>query len=375
MTQPIPESPSVDRRKTIVGVVVAIVVVVVVFGVIFPQLVDWNEVFDTLRSVDTADLVLLLVLGVLMYVPAGWLYAIVLPGIGLGRGTQAWVASTAVSTTIPGFDLVLRIAMYTSWGQPIETATTAMFLSGVVEMSTKLVLAIVATAIAAAVVADLGLLAVAGIAAAVVGAVAVVIVAVLRSEERARRVGDSLQRLVFRVFSKLNRKAPTEVEERILGARVHARHVLGSRWPQAFGAAAATQAIVFAILVLSLRSVGVGSEVLSLADILLVQALVIIITSVPITPGSIGVAGLAYVGLFSALAGDAFASEIAAGVLLYRAVTWLLPIPLGWGAALWWKSRSGRRLFSTPPVSERASGPAAADTMLANHPERLGVPR
>ena len=41
-----------------------------------------------------------------MYVPAGWLYSIVLPGIGLARGVQAWVASTAVSTTLPGFDLV-----------------------------------------------------------------------------------------------------------------------------------------------------------------------------------------------------------------------------------------------------------------------------
>lgn len=342
------EQPSVDRRKTVIGVVVAIVVVVVVFGVIFPQLVDWNQVLETLRSVEPVDLAVLVVLGIVMYLPAGWLYSIVLPGIGLARGVQAWVASTAVSTTLPGFDLVLRIAMYTSWGQPIEKATLGMFLSGLVEMSTKLVLAIVATAVAAALISDLGLLAVAGIAALVVGAIAVLVVLVLRSEERARQVGDRAQRLIHWGFSKLNRKAPSDVEDRVLGARVHAREVLATRWPQAFGAAAATQAIVFAILVFALRAVGLGPEVLSIADILLVQALVIIITSVPITPGSIGVAGLAYAGLFTAIAGEGFASEIAAGVLLFRAVTWLLPIPIGWGTALWWKSRSGGRLFSTP---------------------------
>ncbi|MGI9577185.1 MAG: lysylphosphatidylglycerol synthase transmembrane domain-containing protein [Microthrixaceae bacterium] len=341
-------APSVDRRKTVIGVVVAIVVVVVVFGVIFPQLVNWNEVLDTLRGVEGSDLAVLVVLGILMYLPAGWLYSIVLPGIGLGRGIQAWVASTAVSTTLPGFDLVLRIAMYTSWGQRIETATLGMFLSGLVEMSTKLVLAIVATAISAALIADLGLLAVAAIAALVVGALAVVLILVLRSEDRARRVGDRLQRWIHVGFSKLNRQAPTDVEDRVLGARVHAREVLSSRWPQAFSAATATQAIVFAILVLALRAVGVGPEVLTLADILLVQALVIIITSVPITPGSVGVAGLAYAGLFTAIAGDGFASEIAAGVLLFRAVTWLLPIPIGWGTALWWKSRTGGWLFSSP---------------------------
>lgn len=345
---------AVDRRKTVVGVVVAIAVVAVVFGVVMPNLVDWDQVFSTLGSVPLEDLLVLLGLGVLLYVPAGWLYAAVLPGLGLGRGARAWVATTAVSTTLPGFDLVLRIAMYTSWGFGIETATVAMFLSGLVEMSTKLLLAVVATAVGAAVAADLSLLAIAGIALAAVVAVLVLVVLVVRSETWAQRVGDRLQRIVEWVFSSINRKGPTDVAERVLGARADARSALSDRWHQAVAASFLTQAIVFAILVLSLRAVGLDNEALPLGDILLVHALVVIITSIPITPGSIGVAELAYTALFAAVAGDQNASDYAAAVLLFRAATWLLPIPIGWVVALRWKARSGGSLFPGPAAADAA---------------------
>ena len=342
------ESVTTDRRKTVVGVLVALVIVVVVFGVLLPNLVDWNAVFDALADVSGTDLALLLVLGLAIYVPAGWVYATVAPGLRVGQGTQTWVATTAVSTTLPGMDLVLRIAMYTSWGLRLETAMVGTFLSGLVEMSTKLLLAVLAVAVGAAAVNDLGLLAIAGIAAAVLGVIGVGVLVVLRSEDAARRFGDRAQRFLHWGFAKVNRTAPSDVEERVLSARHDARSVLANRWPQAFAGAFLTQALVFAVLVVSLRAVGADAGILPLADILLVHAAVVIITSIPITPGSIGIATFAYTGLFVAVAGDEFGSLFAAGVLLFRAFTWLLPIPIGWVAALVWKARSGQKLFAAP---------------------------
>jgi hypothetical protein len=52
-----------DRKKAIIAVSIAVVVAVVVFGVILPQLVDWNEVFDILREVDKVDFALILLPG------------------------------------------------------------------------------------------------------------------------------------------------------------------------------------------------------------------------------------------------------------------------------------------------------------------------
>ena len=63
-----------------------------------------------------------------------------------------------------------------------------------------------------------------------------------------------------------------------------------------------------------LRVNAAWTDVLDWTEILLVQGLAIIITSIPITPGSVGVASLVYVGFFTALAGQDFSSIITAVV-------------------------------------------------------------
>jgi uncharacterized protein (TIRG00374 family) len=220
-----------------------------------------------------------------------------------------------------------------------------MFLSGVVEMATKLIIAILAVTIGALILSDLTLLAVAAIAALVIVAIAGVIVAVLRSEEHARSVGERVQRIAHWGFDKFERQAPEDLVERILDVRLEAREVLGNRWPQAFLAAFTNQVIVYLMLTLSLRAVGVESSTLDWSAILFVQGVVILITSIPITPGSVGVAGLAYVGLFTALAGQEWSDLIAAGVIIFRLAMWLLPILIGWPVTLRWQAKTGKSLF------------------------------
>jgi hypothetical protein len=55
---------------------IAVLVAVVVFGVIFPQLDDWNEVFEILREVDKVDFALILLLGFGEFIQrsAEWLF-------------------------------------------------------------------------------------------------------------------------------------------------------------------------------------------------------------------------------------------------------------------------------------------------------------
>jgi uncharacterized protein (TIRG00374 family) len=354
-----PETPArPNGKKALIAAGVAVVVAVVVFGVILPQLVDWNLVGEALRTASGWDMAIILALALLWYWPSGWIYSLVLPGLSIRRGVECWVATTAVSSTVPGFDLALRVAMYTSWGFPIERSTAGMFLSGVVEQFTKIALAIAAVAIWALVAADLPSLAVAGIAAAVVAAVAVVVALVLRREHHARRVGVVAQRVVHWGADKLGRQAPEDVVDRVLGVRLEARQVLGSRWPASFVAAFLGQAILYSILTVSLRAVGVGGDLVDWSDILLVQGLAIILTSIPITPGSVGVAELVYIGLFNLITNGAAPNEVAAGVILYRLATWLLPIPIGWVLTLRWQSRYSQNLFGASRPSA-ASGPGS----------------
>ena len=351
-----------SKKKAFIAIGAAVVVALIVFGFILPQLVDWKLVGEAIRSASGWDLALLVFLALIRYWPAGWIYSIVLPGLPVKRGTEAWVATTAVASTLPGFDLVLRLGMYNSWGFPIERATSGMFLSGLVEMSTKISIAIFAVTIWALVAADLPLLAVAAIAAAVAIGVGVVIAMILRREQTARKVGRIVERILRWGFTKLGRQEPTEVVDRVLAVRLEARDVLGKRWPMAFFAAFIGQAITYSMLTLSLRAVGVNSDLLDWSQILLVQGLAIILTLIPITPGSVGVSALIYIGFFNLLTDGQATDEIAAGVILYRLATWLLPIRIGWILTLRWQASSGQRLFgggtggaSAPPESEPAA--------------------
>jgi uncharacterized protein (TIRG00374 family) len=237
-----------------------------------------------------------------------------------------------------------------------------MFLSGLVEMSTKISIAIFAVTMWALIAADLPLLAVAAIAAAVAIGVGVVVAMILRREETARKVGRIVERILRWGFTKLGRQEPAEIVDRVLAVRLEARDVLGKRWPKAFLAAFIGQAITYSMLTLSLRAVGVNSDLLDWSQILLVQGLAIILTLIPITPGSVGVAALIYIGFFNLLTDGQASDEIAAGVILYRLASWLLPIPIGWILILRWQASSGQRLFggnrgnaSAPPESEPAA--------------------
>jgi uncharacterized protein (TIRG00374 family) len=350
------DPPKPSKKKAFIALGIAVVVGVIVFGVIFPQLVDWNQVFDIIKSVDAIDLILIFGLGVIRYVPAGWIYALVLPGLSLKRGTQAWVATTGVSSTLPGFDLVLRVGMYRSWGFPMERTMSGMFLSGIVEMATKLIVAISAVLVWGLLRLDLNALAIAGIAALVVIGLGLLVAMILRSEEQARKFGHGIQRFAHWVMTKFKRQAPEDLVDRILSVRLEARDVLGKRWPFAFLAALIGQAMVYSILLISIRAVGIENDVLSWSDVLIAYAITTIVTSIPITPGSIGIAALVLVGCFTAIAGKDVSELATAGVILYRLAVWLLPIPIGWIATLRWQSTSGVNLFGGSKPDATPSG-------------------
>lgn len=356
--EPVVAGAKPDKKKAFIAIGIAVAVAVIVFGVILPQIVDWDMVFDVLRSVPGWELAVIFGLGVLRYVPAGWIYALVLPGLSLKQGTQAWVATSGVGSTLPGFDLVLRVAMYRSWGFPIERAMSGMFLSGLVEMSTKLFIAVMAVLLWGLVTLDVNALAIGAIALAVLAVLAGLVATILRSEDRARKFGGLVERVVKWSYSKFERQAPEGLVDRVLSVRLEARDVLGNRWPRAFLAAFIGQALIYTILLLSIRAVGIDDSVLSWADVLVAYAITTIVTSIPITPGGVGIASLTLIAVFTAIAGREVADLAAAGVIIYRIATWLITIPIGWGATLRWQTTSGEQLFGGADEPE----PSAAGT-------------
>jgi uncharacterized protein (TIRG00374 family) len=105
---------------------------------------------------------------------------------------------------------------------------------------------------------------------------------------------------------------------------------------------------LYLVLLIALRHIGVSNDEVSWAEVLAVFAFVRLLTAIPLTPGGLGVVELAMIaGLRTAGGVEA---EVVAAVLIYRVLTYLLPIPLGLLTYLFWRRNTSWR-GSAPPLS------------------------
>jgi uncharacterized protein (TIRG00374 family) len=105
------------------------------------------------------------------------------------------------------------------------------------------------------------------------------------------------------------------------------------------------------VLLLALRFVGVSEDQVGWIEVLAVFAFARLLTAIPFTPGGLGVIELALITGLAAAGGDRAA--VAAGVLIFRALTYVLPIPLGLLTYVYWRrNTSWRRAPNTAPRTD-----------------------
>lgn len=332
------------RRNTLIQIGIAVAIIVVIFGFVLPQVIDYEQVWETIKSLEAWQLLALLAAGLFLYVPEGWLYKVLVPGLSLWKGIKAWVASTAVGSTIPAADLVTRYGMYRSWGSPPENSMLGILLSGVFDNIVKFSLPVIAVILLGIIgVGDIEVLVIVSIIAAAVLIVTIVIaVGVVRSEAFTIRLGKWVQQAVNWVLAKLKKDPIEGLADRVVGFRDAAVDLVRAVWWKALLASTFGKLWAFGILVMSMRFVGFSQQELPLGDIFIVWAIVLLVQSIPITPGGIGIVEVAYLALFTQILGQEHSNTIAAGVALFRLVQWALPIPLGWAATFHWRRKVQR---------------------------------
>jgi uncharacterized protein (TIRG00374 family) len=101
---------------------------------------------------------------------------------------------------------------------------------------------------------------------------------------------------------------------------------------------------------------GVSDEDVGWAQVLAVFAFARLLSAIPLTPGGVGVVELALIEGLTRAGGDD--PPVVAAVLLFRLLTYLLPIALGLGAYIYWR-RNRSWLDSAPPLP-RSLEPATA---------------
>jgi len=325
--------PTLSRRAIAGRAAVLVGILVVVFGIMLPRLVDYEAVRVAVAALTPWQVVILGVTSFVAYVANSGPYRVLVPGLSWPRAVGSDLAARAVVSTVPGpTDAATRFALYRQWSIPADAASAGIGLAALFETLSCFALPLIAlpgvmvldhpTRSKAVALAVTGLV--------VLAAAALLLVSLVRSEGLARRLGGWLDKTATRIWTLFRKTPPTGIVEGVLDLGERSKAILTRRGLPAFAAAVVGKLAWFIVLEVALWSVGVGPGVLPPATVLATMAVVGMVSLLPITPGAVGVAEVAYIGILSSVAGSGIAGQLTAAVSLLRIAQWFAPIPIGW---------------------------------------------
>jgi putative heme transporter len=165
----------------------------------------------------------------------------------------------------------------------------------------------------------------------------------LSGERRAARLGRDLAGAVAALRRVVRRPGRPDWERGAVAFRAQAITLLRGRWHWLTATTLVSHLSLFLVLVLALRHVGVSGSEVSWVEALAAFALVRLLSAFPVTPGGLGVVELGLAGALVLAGGQE--AEVVAAVLVFRVLTFVLPIPIGgvtwwlWCRSAWYPSR------------------------------------
>jgi uncharacterized membrane protein YbhN (UPF0104 family) len=359
--------PTLSRRKVMQASISA-AVVVVIFAFAFPKLADYSKVWAEIGAMTWIELSTLALLAVWNIVTYWFVMVASLPGSNYWQAMKVNQTSTAVANTLPGggaLGIGVTYGMYSAYGFTKSEIALSILVSGIWNNFVKLGMPVSALAL----VAIQGNASTGSVAASLVG-VAVLFGAVflfavtLRSDRLARKVGSRLGAVASFVKSLLRKPPVADMGESVARFRRDAIGLLRRRWPWLTLSTVVSHVSLFLVLLVTLRHVGVSNNEVGWAKVLAAFAFVRLISALPITPGGLGVVELGLTAALIAAGGDR--AQVAASVLLYRALTYLPPIPIGAVLYLRWRRGAEARKIR---VAEQRQARAALP-----QDERITIP-
>jgi uncharacterized protein (TIRG00374 family) len=334
----------------LIGSVVPIAIVAVLLGGVLPAIADFGEVWEAIVSLTWLETVSLASSATWNIVTYLLVIVAALPGITMMQAFVVSQTSTAVTNTLPGgsaIGLGVTYAMFSSFGFRTGSIAIATVVTGLWNTFVKLGLPVVALAL----LTTQGKSNPALLSASLTGVAILVLligalVLVLASERYARVVGERAGTAVTRVAALLGKERELRWGDGFVRFRSQSIGLLRRRWHLITVATIVSHLSLFILLWLSLRHMGVAADSVTGFEALAAFSVVRLATVVPITPGSLGIVE---VGLTTALvvAGGQQAPVVAA-VLVYRALSYLLQLPLGLVGYVVWRSKKSWRAPAAP---------------------------
>jgi putative heme transporter len=348
MSDDAPHTTRVPLWRRALSLTITVAVVVAVFGFVIPQFADYDEVFDSIAALSGVEWI---VLGVL----SGWFlvaYVLVLmttiPSLRFWEGFVVQTTGTAINNAVPAggaIALPLQYLMFMSWGFTPGAVTSGLVTGGVWDQLARMALpvfAVAAIALTGQAASWMWIVSLTGV--VLVAAAVWLLATILRSEGAARKLGALLDRIINVALGWIDR-GPIDTVAATLRFRSNVTSVAARRWKAITLATVLNHAAMTALFLASLRAVGVTEEMVSTAWVVLAVSLGRLLVIIPVSPGGLGLVDLGYIGLLTLGWGPgADQALLSAGVLLFRALSFLPPIGVGVGSWLFWRfNRSWRR--------------------------------
>ena len=332
-----------SRPRVSIGRIVVLLISLFCLYLLFPKLAEVFEAWDSLGKVDPVWIPAIAAAEFASFGCVWALQRIALRGASWFVVVTTQLAGNAFNRITPlggATGTAFQARMLADAGVPLATAASAMTVAsilgsgalGTLPLFTLPLLVLTGTEV------PHRLLAAAWIGIAVFVALASVLALLLWTRKPLAWIGGSIDA----VASRLRRRPRSDLGDRLVAERNEIRRVLGSHWIGAIGTSIGRWLFEYLTLLFTLVAIGASPDP---ALTLLAFTIAELLSLVPLTPGGLGFVELGLVGTLVAAGVDGQAALLA--TLVFRLVSFWLPLPLGLAAAYLFRRRYPRQTRSS----------------------------
>lgn len=332
---------------------------VLLFVVIIPELGSLEEVWASMRSMSVASIVVLLIGALVIRVLLAAAYPPVIPGLSFMRSLIARESSSAVSNVIPGpSGTATQYVVLRSWGVSTDrfagaTVSVSVITDALVFAGPGLFMLVWVLAGQPAKTSSQHEWLIGVIALAVTAVTVLLVVAIARSERLAALLGRIGQRCVNPIRRLLDKPRIQTWPARARGLRADTLRLVRGH-AAALGTCIGGAYLLNGVLLVGcLWACGVTTAAMPMSMGLFLYAVGRLVTIVPITPGGVGVVEVVYTAVYVAVLGAESQSTVVAGVLVYRALTYALPLLTGLISYIAWRILRHREIHQAEATHDR----------------------
>lgn len=349
----VPAATAPPMWRRIMSGALTVAVLVVVFAFVIPQFSDYGAMLDYVGDITVTGWGVLMVVTIAFLAAYPVVLTTVLRTLRFREAFPNHMTGTAITNTLPSggaFALAVNYAMYLSWGFTPQSVSAGLLAAGVWDWYGRIalpVLAVLGVALVGEALPWMWAVSIGG--AAWVAFSIWLMVLILRSKPAAAAVARWIDGVSTRVAGWLRRDPPA-AHDAVLQFRTDLRATISNRAMPLTGATIANHVAMAGLFGACIYTVGVSTDQIPVPWVVLAFALGRFLVMIPVSPGGLGLVDLGWIGLLTlgwqtTDPGTAVDTDlIAAGVLLFRALSLFPPIPLGMASWLFWRSnRSWRK--------------------------------